>query len=165
MSSQKPNKSSRRDLARKRAAAVAKYYAKHSVVIDGSELGAKDLIEIFHAVIQTEDTVDQLRAALRTAIDARAAAGKKADRYAKALEGIVAAAYGTTSEAFAEFGFVARKTADKSAKTKALAVEKLLATREARHTMGHRQKAQVHGDAQASHGGTTPQQPNGTSHA
>jgi len=33
------------------------------------------------------------------------------------------------------------------------------------NTMGHRQKAQVHGDAQASHGSTTPQQPNGISHA
>jgi len=45
----------------------------------------------------------------------------------------------------ADFGFTARKQAQTSVDTKATAVEKSLATRAARHTMGPRQKAKVKG--------------------
>ena len=71
---------------------------------------------------------------------------KKTARTTKALEGVVGAAYGESSKAFAAFGFSARKQATKSAETKAAAVEKLRATRALRHTLGSRQKASLHGE-------------------
>ena len=139
------NKSTRRDLARMRVVAITKHFTKKSVVIDGVDLGAKDLVAFFQSVIDTEDAVDLANATQREAIKARQLAEQRAARIAKALEGVVGAAYGESSKAFAEFGFVARKRGTKSAETKALAADKLRATRAARHTMGVRQKAALHG--------------------
>ncbi|HEY1956923.1 MAG TPA: hypothetical protein VGH28_14985 [Polyangiaceae bacterium] len=143
--SKKNTQSTRRDLARVRVAAATKYFAKRSVLIDGVDLSGDDLAAVFQRVLDSEDAIDSLRALLREALDARDVAGDKAAHIAKALEGIVGAAYGTTSSAFSEFGFAPRKVATKSAETKALAVEKVRATRAARHTLGPRQKARIFG--------------------
>jgi hypothetical protein len=59
-------------------------------------------------------------------------------------------AEGRPSLATHEFGFGPAKIGQKSAETKALAVEKLLATREARHTQGKKQKKDIKGTIAAS---------------
>jgi hypothetical protein len=149
------NKSRRRDLARMRSTASAKYFAKKTVTISGDELDGKDLAKVYDAQLAAEDAVDVARSAFHDAIAARDAMGRKAQRISKALEGIVGAAFGTTSKAFAEFGFTSRRVTQKSAATKARAVEKQRATRKARNTMGVRQKARAPGDTPPSNG-TTP---------
>jgi hypothetical protein len=119
-------------------------------------MSAKDLIAVYDQLVESEDTVASSKATYRESIASRSVATQKGARITKALQGIVAAAFGEESKAYAEFGFAPRKTTDKSAETKALAVEKLRATRAARHTMGSRQKAAVHGDVSDASNATTP---------
>ncbi len=58
----------------------------------------------------------------------------------------VRAAFGTSSEILGDFGLSSRKAkAPQTAEEKALAVQKRNATRAARHTMGKREKAKIHG--------------------
>jgi len=56
--------------------------------------------------------------------------------------------FGVGSEVYNAFGLSERKVAKKTASVKALAVEKLRATREARHTMGSRERLEIHGNVE-----------------
>lgn len=64
----------------------------------------------------------------------------------KGVKGIVAARFGDTAAQLLKFGFTLPKPRKKSAKTKAAAVQKGLATREARQTMGKVQKKDIKGN-------------------
>ena len=63
----------------------------------------------------------------------------------KGLKAWVVSQFGADSQEAKEFGFLPAKSTPKSAATKAQAVAKSLATRQARHTMGRKQKKGIKG--------------------
>jgi hypothetical protein len=62
------------------------------------------------------------------------------------LKAFVLTRFGKNSPQVQAFGFTQNKRPSRSAKSKALAVDKGIATRKARHTMGKQQKKAVKGD-------------------
>jgi hypothetical protein len=58
--------------------------------------------------------------------------------------------FGAASEAYIDFGLAEQRTNAPTVETKALAVEKRAATRAARHTMGPKQRLEIHGDVPVS---------------
>jgi hypothetical protein len=73
----------------------------------------------------------------------------------------IIAQYGEPSTMFGALGFTAKKATHKTAASKALAVEKSLATRAERHTLGKRQKESIHGTVPTP-APTTPDKPGPT---
>jgi hypothetical protein len=71
------------------------------------------------------------------------------------VKSFLRALYGAGNEALADFGMTARPPRKPTVPTKAAAVEKSAATRTARHTLGTRQKAAIHGAPPAPSGGAT----------
>jgi hypothetical protein len=62
-----------------------------------------------------------------------------------ALETYLLSLYGPTSPTLSDFGLTPRKARARTVKSKAEALDKSAATRVARHTLGPRQKASIHG--------------------
>ncbi len=126
-------------------AALAKVTPNESFPIEGKLVASKDLQTQVQAHLDTMNSVNGARAQFSELVDA-----DKSQRVemAPVLAGIrnhVAGLLGENSAAFASFGFKPRKAAERTAESKAEAVEKVRATRVARHTMGKRQKASIHG--------------------
>lgn len=59
------------------------------------------------------------------------------------LRAVVAGTYSASSEAYTDFGFTPPRKAKPSAKAKAAAVDQTLATRQARHIMGKKQRLAI----------------------
>jgi hypothetical protein len=79
------------------------------------------------------------------------------------LRNLVANTYGSSSEAYDDFGFTAPRKGKPSAKTKAAAVDQVLATREARHTMGKKQRLAIRGVVTPQDGAAAATAPSSTS--
>jgi hypothetical protein len=150
-------KAERQAANRKMSAGVTKYIKK-SVTLNGQEYAPKDIQAVLQDVADAEDNVDQLRLKLEAAVKAQNASQARAQIVASSLKANVISHYGDTSPVLAEFGFSARKVAVKSVAEKMLVVQKQLATRAARHTMGSQQKSSIHGDISSSTSNGAPAQ-------
>ena len=150
-------KAERQAANRKMSAGVTKYIKK-SVTLNGQEYAPKDIQAVLQDVADAEDNVDQLRLKLEAAVKAQNASQARAQMVASSLKGYVISHYGDTSPVLAEFGFSARKVAVKSVAEKMLVVQKQLATRAARHTMGSQQKSSIHGDVSSAALNSAPAQ-------
>jgi len=119
--------------------------AKTPMKINGQPMKLADLVGVYQACIDARSEVLSIRAAFDKALDARD--GTEITRQAtdKGLKAWVLNEFGPTSQEAQELGFLPPKIGAKSAATKAEAVEKLLATRKARLTMGKRQKEKIKG--------------------
>ncbi|MGH7283652.1 MAG: hypothetical protein ACRELY_19165 [Polyangiaceae bacterium] len=112
-------------------------------------MSPKEISAAFQSEIDTSDTVDQLALKLSAARQAQHDAQARSQSITAAIKALVISQYGDASPVLAEFGFSPRKVATKTVAEKMLVVEKSLATRAARHTMGSKQKASIHGDVNA----------------
>lgn len=153
-------KAERQGQARKFLAGTSKYITKN-IVLAGESVSEKDIANAIQASIDAEDACDELRGKLRVQLRASRAATRNAKQLTSSVKRYIITHYGENSPVLEEFGFSPRKVAQRTVAEKAQAVEKQLATRAARHTMGSRQKAEVHGDV------STPATPsvNGTNGA
>jgi hypothetical protein len=120
-----------------------------SIPISGKIMTAAQTVAVIQGHLDATAHVANLRAQLKAAIQAEHALRATIKAAAICVRGYVAAAHGEQSEQYASLGFEPRKPAQKSAKTKAQAVDKLLATRAARHTMGTQQRAKIFGELPA----------------
>jgi hypothetical protein len=128
---------------------LARLLPDASVPIAGKLIGSKEL----QARVKAHaDILNALRDAHAKVSELVALDQSMRGEMAQLLMGIrnqVSALYGEESAAFASFGFKARKTPQRTPKSKVVAAEKSLATRAARHTMGKRQRSQIHGTVPA----------------
>ncbi len=119
--------------------------AKTAIKVSGKPMKLAELTAIYQAAIDTRTALVPQRAAFDKALDARDSAEELRQATDKLLKAWVVNEFGADSQEAQEFGFLPPKIRAKSAATKATAVEKVLATRKARHTMGKRQKADIKG--------------------
>ena len=118
---------------------------KISLPVNGAIMTTAQLMALFQGHLDAITKVDSLRAQLTAAIQSEEKLRASAKGATICLRNYVAAAYGEASTQYGSLGFSPRKPAQKTAAEKAQAVTKLLATREARHTMGKVQKSKITG--------------------
>lgn len=107
---------------------------------------------------------DDAHAAWRASIVARDGIAADARAFLTELKPAIVALFGTRSVELEKFGIKPKKERRRSSvEEKAAAVERRRATREARHTLGRRQKADIKGaDATGSDGAAPPAKGAGT---
>lgn len=152
----KPNRTTLRDRCRMAMAGIDKHLASETTIpLDGA---AKAPADIKKALQGTIDSADATQAARAQWLDASKAEGNQSDTIVPllaSLRAFVILKFGSADvSTLADFGFTPRKQTPKTVGTKAVAIEKSLATREARHTMGSRQKEKVKGTIPAPVTGT-----------
>jgi hypothetical protein len=105
-----------------------------------------ELIAQFAMFIGTGETTKAARQDWLAAIEAEQAALLQVAPLRAAVRSVLQARFGKTGLGLTKFGFSPSKTPKKSTTTKAGAVAKTKATRQARHTMGKVQKQGITGD-------------------
>jgi hypothetical protein len=129
-----------------RLEALKKYLkTKTAMTVGGESMKLSDLVAAYQAAVDTRAALIPQRASYKKALAARDSAEVTREAIDKKLKAWVVNQFGATSQEAEEFGFLPTKVTEKSAETKATAVLKLRATREARNTMGKRQKQKIKG--------------------
>jgi hypothetical protein len=119
--------------------------AKTPMSINGEQLKLADVIGIYQASLDILAEVSTKRAELETALTNRATIEAKRRATDTGLRAWVTGEFGPDSQQARDFGFLPKKTTAKTAETKHTAVLKMKATRDARHTMGKKQKQKIKG--------------------
>jgi hypothetical protein len=116
-----------------------------SMMFLGQAYTPGDLKAVFQAEIDGLIAVEAKRAAYRAQVLLTKASSAKARELRKALRSYILSTYGATAaEVLTAFGIsIPTQRAPKTVATKAEALQKAKATRQARHTMGKKQKAQI----------------------
>jgi hypothetical protein len=127
------------------AADGVKEHLKGAVQLAGGTYKVADILAILAAPAAAADTTDKTKAAWRAAVVDERTAKAAAKGMRVSLQNYLIGIHGTTSTVLADFGFVIKKPAPKTVEVKAGAAKKMRATREARGTMGKKQKAQIKG--------------------
>ena len=126
-------------------AALAKYAAKATFAIGSAPLSSKELQTQLQAHVDASNAAYESRVTHSRLVAAARARREQTAPLLAAVRAYAAVTFGEQSAEFTAFGFKPRKVAQRTAESKAGAVEKLRATRVARHTMGKRQRAAIHG--------------------
>jgi hypothetical protein len=129
-----------------RLAALKKHVkTKTAMKVGGDSMKPADIIAAYQAAIDSRAALIPQRASYKAALVARNNAEVTRQAIDKKLKAWVVNEFGADSQEAEEFGFLPTKVTEKSAETKALAVQKGRATREARGTKGKRQKEKIKG--------------------
>jgi hypothetical protein len=117
-----------------RVNAVQKYLKaeKATIPVEGKMMTAAMLLAVYQKSLASRADVGAKRAAYKGALSDRKAAETFRLAADESVKGWVLARFGAESTEASEFGFAARKAPQVSAETKALAVQKRKATRDAR---------------------------------
>jgi hypothetical protein len=131
----------------RRIEALQKYVtsAKTEIPVGGAVLKPADVIAVFQDDTDNRKEVTATRAAYGAAVATRDASELKRQVTDEALKGWVLNRFGETSTEAKEFGYAPRKRATVTAEKRANAVKLNLATREARGTVGKKQKLAIKG--------------------
>jgi hypothetical protein len=132
-------------LLRQMAAGLAKHFAGKSLVMGGTTIKADDIVANIDAI---ETEVAAADAARTTWSQLLEVANKSRSGFAPTLTDLrryLQGTFGVGSKTLLDFGLTPQKPPATTAQTTATAVTKRAATREARHTMGKKQKAAIHG--------------------
>jgi hypothetical protein len=142
------NKPTNKDLDTKAMSGVDKYLASVTqVTIAGTTHTPASLKAALQADIDTTNAADAARTRWRESVQTAKAARTTAARVRSTLKAYLIGLHGADAVGILEdFGFSPPKSPGrKSAKAKALAVDKSAATRAVRHTMGKNQKKALKG--------------------
>ncbi len=126
-------------------AALAKLAPDASVPIAGKPVASKDLQAQLQAHVDTMNSVNDAHAKFSQLVGLDKSSREDLAPVLAAIRSYAAGTFGETSPEFSSFGFAPKKVAHRTVESKAEAAEKLRATRVARHTMGKRQRAAIHG--------------------
>jgi len=129
---------------------------KATMMIGGEAMKLADVLAVYQEAIDTRGALVAERAAYEKALTERDDADAARLALDEGLRGWVGGQFGYRGAESQEFGFLPRKVRVKSAQTKADAVVKAKATREARGTKGSRQKADIKGTIDAPAGPAAP---------
>lgn len=124
----------------------AKHWTLGGLHVNSETLKPKEVTASLQAVIDAAARVAEARGALDAALhDEEVAIAENAD-IITCLKQVVTNAFKNKPDVLADFGLRKRNRKELTVEEKANAVAKLRATREARGTLGKRQKADIHGD-------------------
>ena len=115
------------------------------IAINGRKYAHADVRAIYQRCLDAREAAARLRAQLLEAIATIAETETQRLEADAALRAWVRAEFGVTSAEAIDFGFPAPRKPTHTIEGKALAVARRKATREARHTMGARQKERIRG--------------------
>ena len=129
-------------------------YAKGNVTIGvkGTPYKPAVLVAIYQKCIDTRTELAAIRAQETAAMTARVAADVARKTVDKSVIGWAVETFGPTSPEALAFGYVPPNPAKPTVETRAQAVTKARATRQARGTAGKKQKAKITGTAGATPG-------------
>jgi hypothetical protein len=122
------------------------------IPLDGDIYTPQSLVAFIQSRIDASNKVMTAKATWIDATKTYGSLNTKGTAVVRALRSFVVGMYGEHSPKLADFGFTPSKRATQTAEEKAAAAAKRKATREARGTMGKRQKSKIHGTV-------TPAQP------
>jgi hypothetical protein len=133
-------------LARDQAmtAGIQKRLAGQSFTVSDKSYSTQDVVAVFQGRVTTGQAVSSSRAAWIAAVQADRAERSQTAAFVGAFQGILKGMFQDPS-ALADFGLTPRKSGKKTVEVKSTAVAKNLATRQARGTMGKKQKAKIKG--------------------
>jgi hypothetical protein len=142
----RPNNVAVIDTSTRRLRALVNYARpQETISINGVQHTASEIMAIYQTSIDSRGELATMRAKVKRAIDVCAqaeAARVEADR---ALKAWAVHRFGVTSAEAFDFGFPPPRAPTLTVEAKALSVLRAKATREARHTMGKRQKEMIRG--------------------
>jgi hypothetical protein len=135
------------DLSTKRLTALRAYVktGKTEIGIGGVNYKLPQVIAVYQDAIDSRQAVDTKRAEMTAAMTARAAAETKRHAADNALKPWVIGQFGPNSQEAIDFGFPPRKTPTRTPEEKVQAVAQAKATREARGTMGKKERLKIKG--------------------
>jgi hypothetical protein len=117
-----------------------------SVTLNGTAHTPAELKSILKRDIDSANAVDTARAAWQKTVKDERGTRNQASALLRALRGYLVATHGEGAvDLLADFGFSPPKPRKVTVRVKAAAADKTVATRSARHTMGHKQKKNVKG--------------------
>jgi hypothetical protein len=127
------------------AGGLKQLLAGQTLILNGSPLKVDDLIAEIDSYIAQLGTTAKAHASWLAEVRTTRRAETQLSTRLAALHTYLAATLGAASPTLVHFGFEPRKPPKRTVRAKAVVVAKSLATRAQRHTMGPRQKAQIHG--------------------
>ena len=139
-----PNKTTALALNTKVAEGVDKYFSKvKSLTVGGTTYTPKSLVAVLNAENDASSAVDSTRAQLENQVATHRTAKVNAAAVQSALKVYILGNYGKKAvQMLGDFGMsVPKATGKRTVETKVQAVAQAKATRDARHTMGKKQKA------------------------
>jgi hypothetical protein len=129
---------------------IRKHFASvPTIPLGGTPTTPNDAIATLQGTIDAVDAAGAAEQAFRGAVAAQNAAIEKGTGLLTDLKTLVKSQLGSSEGVLGDFGFSNPKRQTPDEATKAAAVVKRAATREARHTMGKRQKAGIKGTVPA----------------
>ena len=155
----KRNKTTRANVNRKIVGAIQKHL-KQPVTFVGVTYTPAKLAKMFQEGIDFADASDAAKKIWHVAVARERAKTEELSNVQSLLRSHLSVLFGEASTEFFDFGFTPKAVKTVDVATKAEAVKKGAATRQARHTMGKRQKAKITGET--SPPGTTLEAPNPT---
>lgn len=117
-----------------------------TMTVGSRQLTPAELAAIFQDRVASSQAVQTATASRAAAIKADRDKRAQTASLEKALKRLVQGMFSESPDTLAVFGLQPVKVGTKTVATKAAAVEKTLATRKARHTMGKRQKEEITGE-------------------
>jgi hypothetical protein len=130
-----------------------------SLFIGGTSMTTAAIIAVLQARIAAADTTLSTRATWQSAVKADIDERTKTKTLVSGLRQALQVAFAGSIDALADFGLKPRKVRVVTPEQKAKASAKALATRQARHTMGPKQKAKVKGTVAPTAPATPPAAP------
>jgi hypothetical protein len=145
--STKPSNATVVDTCTKRLNALKEYAGsiKGTIGMNGEDLKVSDVIAIYQGCLDSRAALAKSRTQVKAALATKTSAESARVAADKALSAWVTTKFGAGSQQALDFGFTTRKAATRTADSKAKAAAQALATREARHTMGKKQKLSIKG--------------------
>jgi hypothetical protein len=121
-------------------AGIGKHYAGQTLLLDGQNITAAQLVTLFQACADTADAAKQAETDRAAAVAKATAAMQQAKPMAKAFKATVLAAFGGDVKSLGDFDLTPLTVTPAPAEVKAAAVKKAASTRKALGTMGSQQK-------------------------
>jgi hypothetical protein len=145
------------DTASQRISGLQKHVSKKAqITIRRKSMKLEQVIGIYQGLIDARTTLKSKRAETKVAQQSYLTANAAQSALDKGLRAWVETNYGLDSQEARDMGFAPAKVGKKSVAVKNDAVLQSQATREARHTLGKKQKAQIKGTVVAP---TAPAEP------
>jgi len=116
-----------------------------SVSVDGQMMTSANIVALLQGRVDAVKAVENAETALEAAHKAERDGRVKSSTFRSALVRLIVGMFLSSPDTLAAFGLTAPKAGTKSVTTKAKAIAKSKATREARHTMGKNQKLEITG--------------------
>lgn len=128
---------------------AANYQPTDTFLLPSGTVTRDALIAQFQGFISVTETTKSANQSWREAVQAERSALVVVAPVRQAVRSVIQGRYGASATQLAQFGFSPRKATVRKAATKAVAVMKMKATREARSTKGKVQKKDIKGAAPA----------------